>query len=311
MIKRTLYFENPAYLSMRLKQMVIQLPEVEKNDTLPERFKRESQITIPIEDIGVVILDHSRITITQGLIELLLLHNVAIIACDHRRMPVGLMLPLEGSTTQSQRFKYQIDSSLPLRKQLWQQVIKAKISNQAYMLAQAGVDESSMLYWSDQVRSGDPTNIEAKAAAHYWRYLFDPELQFVRDREGEPPNNLLNYGYAILRAIVARALVASGLIPTLGIHHRNKYNAYCLADDIMEPYRPFVDQIVVDIMSHSSTYEELTREIKIKLLSLPTTDVFIEQQKSPLMLAVQQTTSSLALCYQGECRKLKLPSFIP
>ena len=241
MIKRTLYFGNPAYLSLRYEQMVIKLPEVVKNETLSDSFKEEAVRTIPIEDIGVVLLDHKQITITQGLLEKLLENNCALITCDNSHLPVGLMLPLCGNTTQSERFSNQIEASLPLKKQLWQQTIMAKISNQATLLQnRRGAEVGNMRKWATDVKSGDSENLEARAAAYYWKNIFPSIPHFIRGREGDPPNNLLNYGYAILRAVVARALVSSGLLPTLGIHHHNKYNAYCLADDIMEPYRPYV-----------------------------------------------------------------------
>src|SRR5574344_2709718 len=235
MIKRTLCFSNPAYLSLKNAQMVIKLPEVEKAE-VPDSFKQEAIRTIPIEDIGVVVLDHKQITITQGLLEMLLENNCAVITCDSSHLPVGLMLPLCGNTTQSERFRNQIEASLPLKKQLWQQTIIAKIENQAAVLAIQGVEIRNMQTWANDVKSGDSDNLEARAAVYYWKNLFADRPNFVRDREGDFPNALLNYGYAILRAIVARALVTSGLLPTLGIHHHNRYNAYCLADDIMEPY---------------------------------------------------------------------------
>ena len=239
MIKSTLYFGNPAYLSLRNNQLIIRLPEVEKNDTLPDSFKRDTVRSKPIEDIGVVVLDHKQITITSGVLEALLENNCAIITCDCKSMPVGLMLPLCGNTTQNERFRDQLDASLPLKKQLWQQTVKMKIENQATVLSKSrNCEIKNMRVWANDVRSGDPDNLEARAAAYYWKNLFPKIEGFTRDREGIPPNNLLNYGYAILRAVVARGLVSSGLLPTLGIHHHNRYNAYCLADDIMEPYRP-------------------------------------------------------------------------
>ncbi|NLI72192.1 MAG: type II CRISPR-associated endonuclease Cas1 [Bacteroidales bacterium] len=310
MIKKTLYFGNPAYLSLKHRQLVIQLPEVVKNDTLPETFKAEAVKTIPVEDIGVVILDNKRITITHGLIEALLANNCALITCNSRRMPVGLMLPLDGNTTQSERFRNQINASLPLKKQLWQQTVEAKIQNQAYVLeAKTEVIVKNMRKWANDVKSGDSDNYEARAAVYYWANLFSEIDGFARHRDGTPPNNLLNYGYAILRAVVARSLVASGLLPTLGIHHRNKYNAYCLADDIMEPYRPFVDKLVFEIMECETDISELTQEIKARLLNIPVLDVFINNQRSPLMIAVGQTTASLYKCFSGEIRKIKYPSF--
>ncbi len=307
MIKKTLYFGNPAYLSLRHSQLVLRLPEVEKNDMLPEAFKKDAERTIPIEDIGVVVLDHSQITITQGLLEALLENNCAVITCDKSRLPVGLMLPLCGNSTQNERFRQQLDASLPLKKQLWQQTIQQKIANQAAVLESRGIVAKNMRAWVGEVRSGDVDNMEARAAAYYWSAVF-PELDyFRRDREGIPPNNLLNYGYAILRAIVARSLVISGLLPTLGIHHHNRYNAYCLADDIMEPYRPYVDQLVCEIMESGEDYSELTTSIKAKLLSIPVREVEIQGHRSPLMVAVSQTTASLYKCFSGELRKIVYP----
>ena len=310
MIKKTLYFGNPAYLSLKNAQLVIKLPEVEKNDTLPESFKVQTQVTKPIEDIGVVVLDNQRITITTGAIEALLENNCAIITCDHRSMPVGLMLPLTGNTTQSERFRDQINASLPLKKQLWQQTIQAKISNQASVLSVCRRAEVGCLRaWARDVRSGDPDNFEGRAAAYYWRNLFGMHIDnFTRDREGVPPNNALNYGYAILRAIVARALVSSGMLPTLGIHHHNRYNAYCLADDIMEPYRPYVDEYVFQlIQKHGLPLDELPKAWKAELLLIPTLDVVIGGKKSPLMVGVSQTTASLYKCFCGEMRKVAYP----
>jgi len=305
MIKRTLYFGNPAYLSMRNAQLVIHIPDANGMDD------KTGNNTIPIEDIGVVILDNKQITITHGLMEALLSNNCAMITCDSSRMPIGLQLPLSGNTIQSERFQSQINASIPLQKQLWQQTIQAKITNQAYVLhSQRNVVVKNMLAWVSDVKSGDPNNLEGRAAAYYWGSLFHEIPDFRRGREGIPPNNLLNYGYAILRAVVARSLVASGLLPTFGIHHHNRYNAYCLADDIMEPYRPFVDNLVIEIMENGEDISELSKSIKAKLLSIPVLDVTINNQRSPLMIAVGFTTSSLAKCYAGETRKITYPAFV-
>lgn len=312
MIKKTLYFGNPAYISLRMGQMVIKLPEVETDSNLPDQIKKQAEITKPIEDIGVVVLDNRRITITQGLLESLLENNCAVITCDSHSLPVGLMLPLYGNSTQNERFRDQLDASQPLKKQLWQQTIKMKISNQAAALATCtGKNSPTMLRWADDVRSGDPDNVEGRAAAYYWKNLFagiDGLEDFTRSREGEAPNNLLNYGYAILRAIVARALVSSGMLPTLGIHHHNRYNAYCLADDIMEPYRPYVDELVYSIVKDKGINNlDLSKEIKAQLLSIPTLDVVIGGKRSPLMVAVTQTTASLYKCFTGELRRIAYP----
>lgn len=308
MIKKTLYFGNPTYLSLHLGQLVIKLPEVEKNN-FPESFKRESTRQIPIEDIGVVVLDHKQITITQGVLEALTDNNCAVISCDSNHMPKAMLLPLSGNTLQSERFNHQINASLPLKKQLWQQTVSQKIINQAFALRQVSNAETRcMAKWANDVKSGDPMNIEGRAAAYYWKYFFN-DKDFIREREGKYPNNLLNYGYAILRAIIARALVSTGVLPTLGIHHHNRYNAFCLADDIMEPYRPFVDIEVHKIVDLYKEDPKLTKDIKVRLLSIPTLDVVISGKKSPLMIAATTTTASLYKCFEGTSRKILYPSF--
>lgn len=308
MIKKTLFFSSPVRLSLRNGQLVIRLPEVDSNDTLPDAFKQQAEVTKPVEDIGVVVLDHRQITITTGAMEALLENNCAVITCDSRSMPVGLLLPLSGNTTQSERFREQIDASLPLKKQLWQQTVQQKIVNQAAVLSECtGTEVGCMLAWAKDVRSGDIENMEARAAAYYWKNIFPDIPEFIRDREGIPPNNLLNYGYAILRAVVARALVSSGMLPTLGIHHHNRYNAYCLADDIMEPYRPYVDELVVKIARSKDVPETLTKELKAEMLAVPTLEVIINGKRSPLMVAVTQTTASLFKCFSGELRKIAYP----
>lgn len=310
MIKKTLYFGNPAYLSLSNKQLVIKLPEVEKSN-VPDILKKEAVTTVPIEDIGVVVLDNKQITITQGAIAALLDNKAALITCDDKRMPTGLLLPLQGNTVQNERFRSQIEASQPLLKQLWQQTVKAKIENQAALLQQQyGAPDRTMLRLSNNVRSGDPDNCEAQAAVYYWKKVFPNNPNFLRDRNGEAPNNLLNYGYAILRAVVARALVSSGLLPVYGIHHHNRYNDYCLADDIMEPYRPFVDRLVVSMVDNNNCGDELTKDMKGQLLSIPVLDVRIGSSHSPLMVAVSQTTASLAKCFNGEMRKITFPSLL-
>ncbi len=303
MIKKTLYFGNPAYLSLKLEQLVI---KTQKQEDDGESITR----TIPIEDIGVVVLDHRQITITQGVMEKLLENNCAVITCDSRHLPVGLLLPLVGNTVQNERFRSQIDSSLPLRKQLWQQTIQAKIANQAAVLEYStSRRHGNMLVWVSQVKSGDSDNVEARAATYYWKTIFPERPDFLRGQFEDDPNGLFNYGYAVLRAVVARSLVMSGLLPTLGIHHHNRYNAYCLADDIMEPYRPYVDRLVLDIIAEDGTLS-LTQSAKLRLLSIPVLDVEIDGHTSPLMVAVSTTTASLAKCFGGDLRKIVYPIMI-
>ena len=308
MIKKTLYFGNPTYLSLRNNQLVIKLPEVEKSTVLSDEFKARSELTRPIEDIGVVIIDHRQISITSGAIDALLDNNCAIITCNAKSMPTGLMLPLYGNTTQNERFREQLDASQPLRKQLWQQTIQYKINNQAAVLAaHTDAEAKCMRVWANEVRSGDPDNMEARAAVYYWARLLPDIPVFYRDREGPAPNHFFNYGYAILRAVIARSLVASGLLPTLGIHHHNRYNAYCLADDIMEPYRPYVDQLVLSVIKEFGHDAELEKPVKARLLTIPTLDVTINGKRSPLMVAAQQTTATLYKCFSGEIRKIAYP----
>lgn len=295
MIKRTLYFGNPAYLKTANEQLIIEMQD--SGETKP----------VPIEDIGILILDNTQITITQVLMAKLLANNTALITCDHTHHPVGLMLNLDGNNLQSQKFKAQIDASVPLKKQLWQQTVAQKIYNQAMVLKSQRAENKLLLNLSKEVKSGDSENYEGQAAAYYWKHVFPDFLEFRRERYGANPNNLLNYGYALLRAMVARSLVGSGLLPTLGIHHRNQYNAYCLADDIMEPYRPYVDQVVCGIIRQNGKFLEMTPSMKKELLKIPQLDVKINGQKSPMLMAIQRTTASLAKCFEGVSKKIIYP----
>ncbi|MDI5896965.1 type II CRISPR-associated endonuclease Cas1 [Flavobacterium yafengii] len=298
MIKRTLFFGNPAYLSTKNEQIIISYPD-----------KEQETKTVALEDIGVIVLENQQITITNGLLEKLIHNNVALINCDQQHLPIGLLMPLNGHTEQSERFKNQINASVPLKKNLWQQTISAKIINQAGLLKEKGIPCRKMELWAKEVTSGDALNHESRAAVFYWPNLIQIE-NFTRGQKGIAPNNLLNYGYAILRAITARAIVSSGMLPTLGIFHRNKYNAYCLADDIMEPYRPYVDLIVCHIMETEDTFEELTIDIKKQLLSIASIDVFIDGKNSPLMVAMSRTTHSLHECFTGTTRKILYPIYV-
>ncbi|MBX7181700.1 MAG: type II CRISPR-associated endonuclease Cas1 [Bacteroidia bacterium] len=300
MIKRTFRFNNPCYLSLENEQMVVSYNRINGQEELPDR-------KAAIEDIGIIILEHKQITLTHALMGKLIENNAALITCNETHHPTGLLLNLDGHTNQSERFRAQQEASIPLRKQLWQQTIKAKIANQAKMLRIAKAEFKYLERLSSMVKSGDADNHEAQAAAYYWPRLFAPAWNFYRRREGEPPNNLLNYGYAILRAAVARELVVSGLLPTFGIHHRNRYNSYCLADDIMEPYRPFVDHVVWNILQETSTIERLTNEHKRRLVEVLTQDVKMDGETSPLQIALNKTTSSLAKCFLGKAKRISYP----
>jgi CRISPR-associated protein Cas1 len=290
MLKRTLFFGNKTSITTHLEQLVI------KTTT------RET--TIPIEDIGFVVLEHPEIYISITSLTKLSNNNVAVIFCDAKHMPCSMLLNLNNHYIQQELFSQQIKASEPLKKQLWQQVVKTKINYQAEHLKKCNKPYSVLNHFEGKVLSGDTSNMEGAAASYYWKNLFD--FNFKRERYGEYPNTFLNYGYIILRAAVARAIAGSGLLNTLGIHHHNKYNAFCLADDIMEPYRPLVDAKVMEIMTQFNEHD-LTTPIKAALLSVLTQTVYFEDCKSPLMIAITRTTNSLQQCYTGTSRKLLYP----
>ncbi len=293
MIKRTLYIGNPAYLKFKDNQLQVTDPET-----------KAVKGSATVEDMAFLVLDHYQITLSHQLIVALQGNNVAIVSCDAHHLPFGLMLPMSGHVEHSERLKHQLNVSEPLRKQLWKQTVEAKISQQMLLLKKLKKNYEPMADYLNNVKSGDTTNMEGIAAQFYWKNLFE---DFSREREGEAPNNFLNFGYAILRSIVARALVSSGLNPTIGIFHRNKYNPYCLADDIMEPYRPYVDELVYKLMLSPVRPQDLTREIKAEILKITTSDVSIMQKQRPLMVAVSSTTSSLYKCYLGKQRIINYP----
>lgn len=295
MIKRTLFFGNPAYLKTKNQQLVVSYP----NDDTSEK-------TVPIEDIGYVVLEHPQITVTNGLLMKLVKNKVAVITCDQQHLPCSFLQPLVGHSEQTERWRHQLNSSIALKNQLWLQTVTAKIENQATHLVQRRKNALRLKRYVKSVQNGQWNNEEALAAAYYFQHLFDIE-GFSRNQKGVAPNNLLNYGYAILRAVVARALVSSGLLPSLGIFHHNKYNAFCLADDIMEPYRPFVDQVVYDIVETGCNFQELNTSIKTELLKIPVLDVMIDGRLSPLMNAVSRTTASLYECFEGSRCKILYP----
>lgn len=290
MIKKTLLFTNKCSISTTNKQLVI---------TSDNRNR-----TIPIEDIGYVVIDNNETYISIPALNQLTNNNCAIIFCDTKHLPNGMLLNLNSHHIQQEIFKNQIDASIPLKKQLWQQTIIEKIKNQGLLLEKITDSKNNFEYLASKVLSGDTSNMEAVAANFYWKAFF--EIDFKRERFGDYPNNFLNYGYAILRAATARALSGSGLLNTLGIHHKSKYNAFALADDIMEPFRPIVDEIVHHIMQHYDE-QELSTEIKSEILSILTRTVYFKNEKSPLMVALQKTASSLQHCYSGKHKKIKYP----
>ncbi len=259
--------------------------------------------SVPIEDIGCVVLEHQQTTITLPLLNALSDNNVAVILCGDNRMPNAMLMNLDSNSTQGESYRAQIEASEPLKKGLWRQVVEAKIRNQAALLESLGREGDILKpYWMN-VKSGDADNREGIAAKLYWPALFG--RSFVRHREGDAPNSMLNYGYSILRAAVARALMGSGLFPALGIFHRNRYNAFPLADDIMEPYRPFVDRIVYRLYDEGR--REPDKDVKAELLRVLYTDTRFEKTMRPLDIALTFTSSSLAACFAGTRKKIAYP----
>ena len=288
MLKKTILIENKLSLTTKNNQLVLKSELKEK--------------TIPIEDIGFLVLDHAEIYISIPTMNLLIENNTSVIICGKNHLPNGMFLNLNSHHIQQEIFKNQINASVPLKKQLWQQTIVEKISNQGSLLQKITTKKNNFDFLASKVLSGDSSNMEAVAANFYWKVFFEQE--FKRERFGDYPNNFLNYGYAILRAATARALSGSGLLNTLGIHHKSKYNAFALADDIMEPYRPIVDEKVFEIMQTYSE-QELNTTIKSELLQILTRTVYFKEEKSPLMVALQKTASSLQQCFTGERKKIK------
>ena len=294
MLYRSIYIGNPAYLKLKDKQLKVTDPET-----------KEEKGSIPIEDIGLLMLDHYQITLSHQLIQELMKNNVILISCDERHLPLAGMLPFSGNTLFSERVKTQIEVSEPLKKQLWKQTVECKIQNQLKVLEQLGKYAAPMYEYLKEVKSGDTTNMEGIAAQHYWKYLIDNN--FLRDRFGDYPNPFFNFGYGVLLSIIARALVDTGLLLVLGIFHRNKYNPYCLASDIMEPYRPIVDLLVMKWLQLHPEKQCLDKESKTFLLQIATQDVNIEKLVRPLIVGVKMTASSLLKCYTGEKRQISYP----
>lgn len=290
MIRKSLLVENKTVITAKNLQLVL------KSEI------RES--IIPIEDIGFLVIDHGETYLSIPAMNLLIENNTAVIVCNNNHLPNGMFLNLNSHHIQQEIFRNQIEASMPLKKQLWQQTIVEKIINQGILLEKITGAKNSFPFLASKVLSGDSTNMEGVAASQYWKSFF--EMDFKRERFGDYPNNFLNYGYAILRAATARALSGSGLLNTLGIHHKSKYNAFALADDIMEPFRPIVDEAVYGIMQKFDE-QELNTAIKSDLLQILTRTVYFKEEKSPLMVALQKTASSLQQCYTGDRKKIKYP----
>lgn len=285
-------FTSPVALSLKDNQLVVTYKD------------NEDKVTRPIEDIGFVVIENPLVSVTVPLLNELADNNVSVIFCDKKQMPKSMLMSLDGNTTLQESYKYQLEASAPLKKNVWKQLVECKIRNQAALLNLLGKNGDVLKPYYMNVKSGDTDNREGGAARIYWSMIFDEG--FKREREGLPPNNLLNYGYTILRAAVARALVGTGLYPAFGVFHRNRYNAFPLADDVMEPYRPFVDEIVYHLY-YDGAVSELDNQSKGKLLRVLFSDVKIGKVTRPLENALSITTASLLKMYKGESDKLSLP----
>lgn len=292
MLKRTLAFTKPYHLSLKNLQMIIS----SKDDS-------GASTSVPVEDIGFVIIENQEVSITMPLLNALVENNAAVVVCSDKFMPKAMLMNLDSNSTQGEIFRAQLSVTEPLKKNIWKQIVEAKIKNQAALLRKLGKDGDSLKPYYQNVKSGDSGNREGVAAKLYWNELFDDK--FIRTRTGPSPNDMLNYGYTVLRAAVARSLTGSGLLPAIGIFHRNRYNAFPLADDVMEPYRPFVDEIVFHLYANGEN--SLNKYSKSEILKLLYADTFFENVTRPLDIGLSMTTASLARCYSGMQKKILYP----
>lgn len=294
-IKRTVEISREAaHLTVKHRQLLV---------------KRDGETVgkIPCEDIGVVLVDHPGATYSHAALASLAESDAALVVCGRNHLPSAVLLPLTDHSQVVWRINEQLSASKPLQKQLWKQLVQAKIRAQAHNLDRSQPARSKLLDMARQVRSGDPNNMEAQAARVYWNnYL--PDEVFRRDTNGAGLNSLLNYGYAVMRAAVARALVAAGLMPAIGLKHSNRSNAFCLADDLIEPLRPLVDDRARELFREG--YIEVTPEAKARLLELLAVPVNFADERGPLMVNLHRMASSLVKCFQGQTKKLEIPTAI-
>ena len=293
MSKRTILFESPSRLHLKDLQLIAE------NQATGE-MKRA-----PVEDIGVVLVENQQVTVTVPLLNALAKNNCAVVFCDDRHMPVSMLLTLDSNMVQAETHKLQVDVTSELKGSLWKQTVEMKIRNQAALLDKLGLDGEPVRSCGTKVKPGDSSNREGVAAGIYWDALFG--MDFIRSRFGGDANPLLNYGYTVLRAAMARAIMCSGLSPAFGLYHKNRYNAFPLADDLMEPYRPFVDDIVLGLTREGT--KALDKEAKRSLLGVLVKDVRLDDIVRPLAVGMTLTTASLCRCLRGEDDRLKYPEF--
>lgn len=319
MMKRTIVISQRSYIFHKDEQLHIRISD--ESGFEEGKSGSVNEPTVPIEDIGVVILEDHRSTISTSALNALMENDSVLIGCDSRHMPNSIMYPISANVLHTAVLETQLKASAPLRKRLWQQTVKSKLGNQAVVLRSRGVNSNPIELWVKKVRSGDQGNLEGRGAAYYWKYFLTKNTNqrwsekpdgkardmFIRDPDGDGLNAALNYGYAILRAAMARAIVGSGLHPSIGLHHKNQYNAFCLADDLMEPYRPFVDLIVLRLYDEQGEEIELTMDNKKRLLSILSVDTILEGETKPLMLSLTATSASLVKCFSGDVKKISYP----
>ncbi len=294
MIKKIIEISQArTHLSIRYGQLVL---------------KREGEqiSSIPCEDVGVLLVDHRGITYTHSVFTELLKNGAAIVLCGENHHPSGMFLPIESNSVQTERYRNQIEAKEPVKKRLWQQIIRVKIRHQAKLVKEDEVTYRALKILAKKVRSGDPDNIEARVSKKFWNSFFEDE-SFRRDINGPSPNNMLNYGYMVMRAAVARAICSAGLLPSLGLHHRNRYNAFCLADDVLEPFRGFVEARVKQLYEGGEGTEDLGQYVKARLLDVLYEEVNIAGFKGPLMVGLHRTAASLYRVFAGEQEKIELP----
>ncbi len=294
MIKKIIEISQArTHLSIRYGQLIL---------------KREGEqiSSISCEDVGVLLVDHRGVTYTHSVFTELLKNGAAIVLCGEDHHPSGMILPIESNSVQTERYRHQIKVKEPVKKRLWKQIVRAKIRHQAKLVKDDEAAYGALKILEKKVRSGDPENIEARASKIFWSSFFEDE-SFRRDINGPSPNNMLNYGYMVMRAAVARAICSAGLMPSLGLHHRNRYNAFCLADDVLEPFRGFVEARVKQLYEGGEGTEDLGQYVKARLLDVLYDEINIAGFKGPLMVGLHRTAASLYRVFTGEQEKIDLP----
>lgn len=293
MIKRTLFISSP--MKLFVEHDCLQLENLDTGD----------KHQVPLIDIGIIEFDHHTILLNNYLLKKAAELGIIIINCDKFHNPVGIFSPLFTNTLHTKVLKMQFEMKKPLKNQIWKELIKSKIENQSDLLNYFNKDYTLIEQLAKEVKSNDNTMREGVAASYYWKYLLGS--YFKRERLGNPPNSFLNYGYTLIRSVITRALVSSGLHPSVGVHHKNQYNHYCLADDLIEPYRIFCDKLVYENIDKFGQKEELEKEDKVKLLELINTETLIDGKVYPLQLAVKETVVSYLRSIENNKVDLKLP----